>query len=196
MFARREELSMSKPSIAAICIAAMLVNISTTLRPSAADKWQKAAKPIRALLVLGGCCHDYAQQKDILKKGISDRANVDITIAYDPDTGTTHKNPVYDSPDWFKGFDVVIHDECTSDVKDVEFIDRILKPHRDGLPAVILHCGEHTYRSEGWPQSTPWFEFTGAASTAHGPQVPIAITFVDKESRITKGMADWTTINE
>ena len=33
-------------------------------------------------------------------------------------------------------------------------------------------------------------------STGHGAQRPIAITFVDKESPITKGMEDWTTINE
>jgi type 1 glutamine amidotransferase len=55
----------------------------------------------------------------------------------------------------------------------------------------------HCYRSEGWPKkTTPWFEFTGLATTGHGAQLPIAITFVDKESPITKGMADWTTGNE
>ncbi|MGI9108768.1 MAG: hypothetical protein ACR2KA_01920 [Opitutales bacterium] len=27
-------------------------------------------KPLRVLVVAGGCCHDYANQKDILKKGI------------------------------------------------------------------------------------------------------------------------------
>ena len=25
-----------------------------------------------------------------------------------------HKNPVYDNPDWAKGFDVIVHDECSS----------------------------------------------------------------------------------
>src|SRR4051812_21845310 len=74
-------------------------------------------KPIRALLVIGGCCHDYAKQKDILTKGISARANVQWTVAYAPDTTTRHKNPIYDDPDWAKGFDVVVHDECSSDVK-------------------------------------------------------------------------------
>ncbi len=187
---------MRKPSIALICIAAMTVNVSTTLRLSAAEKSPARAKPIRALLVLGGCCHDYEKQKDILSKGLAERANVEVTVAYDPDKGTTHKNPVYDNPDWSKGFDVIIHDECTSDVTDKEFVERILKPHRDGLPAVILHCGIHTYRTEGYPNSTLWFDFTGLPSTGHGPQEPIAISFADKESRITKGMDDWTTIHE
>jgi type 1 glutamine amidotransferase len=154
-------------------------------------------KPIRALLVLGGCCHDYAKQKDLITQGISARANVQWTIAYDPDKGTKHLNPVYEKADWAKDFDVIVHDECSADVKDLEIIDRILKPHRDGLPGVVLHCGMHCYRSEGWPKkTTPWFEFTGLATTGHGPQLPIEVTYTDKESVITKGLADWTTVNE
>jgi type 1 glutamine amidotransferase len=158
---------------------------------------QKETKPIRALLVIGGCCHDYKAQKDIITKGVSERANVQWTIAYDPDTGTKHLNPVYAKADWAKDFDVVVHDECCSDVKDLDVINRILEPHRQGLPAVVLHCGMHCYRSEGYPKKvTPWFEFTGLMSTGHGPQEPIAIAFTDKDNPITKGMQDWTTIKE
>ena len=80
------------------------------------------------------CCHDYAKQKDILTKGISARANVELTVAYDPDTTTKHLNPVYTKADWAKDFDVIIHDECSSDVKDLELINRILQPHRAGVP--------------------------------------------------------------
>ena len=150
-----------------------------------------------ALLVIGGCCHDYAKQKDILTRGISARANVVWTIAYDPDKGTTHLNPVYATADWSKGYDVVVHDECSADVKELTVIDRILAPHRAGLPAVVLHCGMHCYRSEGWPKAvTPWFEFTGLQTTGHGAQLPIGIRFVDKQSPITSGLEDWTTINE
>src|SRR5271163_2911211 len=93
-------------------------------------------KPIRALLVIGGCCHDYAKQKDIITKGISGLANVQWVIAYDKDTTTKHLNPLYEKADWYKDFDVVVHDECTSDVKDTAIIERILKPHKDGLPGV------------------------------------------------------------
>ena len=110
---------------------------------------EDADRPIRALLVAGGCCHDYAKQKDIITKGISARANVEWTLSYDPDTGTKHLNPVYENDDWAKGYDVVVHDECSADVKDLKVIDRILKPHRDGLPGVVLHCGMHCYRSAG-----------------------------------------------
>src|SRR5687767_13319826 len=52
-------------------------------------------RPIRALLVIGGCCHDYEKQKDIITKGVSERANVQWTVAYEPDKGTKKLNPVY-----------------------------------------------------------------------------------------------------
>ena len=154
------------------------------------------AKPIRALLILGGCCHDYSEQQKLLTEGISARANVQWEISYDPHTGTKHLNPRYEQDDWAAGFDVVVHDECTSDVTDFETVQRILKPHQDGLPAVVLHCGIHSYRTEGYPQATPWFEFTGLASTRHGPQAPIEITFLEDGGPITEGLANWKTENE
>jgi type 1 glutamine amidotransferase len=179
---------------AGIVIAlAVAIAVGTPTGPApAADE----VKPIRALLVLGGCCHDYKKQQELLTKGISARANVQWAVSYDPDTGTKHLNPVYEKEDWFKGYDVIVHDECCSDVKDVKLVERILKPHKDGLPGVILHCGVHSYRTEGYPKETPWFAFTGLASTGHGPQAPIEIRYIDKESDITKKLEGWKTGNE
>lgn len=153
-------------------------------------------QPIRALLVLGGCCHDYKVQQKLLTEGISARANVQWVISYDPDTGTKHLNPWYEKEDWAAGFDVVVHDECSSDVKDINIVQKILEPHQNGLPAVILHCGMHSYRTEGYPHSTPWFDFTGLASTGHGPQEPIEIEFLDMDNPITQGMQNWSTGRE
>ncbi len=134
----------------------------------------------------------------IIPEGISARANVQWTIAYENDRGTKKLNPVYENPDWYKGFDIIVHDECSADVKDLNIIENtILKPHKDGLPAVVLHCGMHCYRSEGWPKViTPWFEFTGLQTTGHGAQLPIEITYADQQSPITKGLENWTTIKE
>ena len=77
-------------------------------------------------------------------------------------------------------------------------IETILKPHKDGLPGVVLHCGMHCYRTEGWNRkmATPWMQFTGLISTGHGPQQPIAVTYVDKRHPITEPLGDWTTVNE
>lgn len=153
--------------------------------------------PVRALLVIGGCCHDYAQQKKLLTEGISARANVEWAVAYDADTTGKRLNPIYNNTDWAKGFDVVVHNECSADVSDLKDIDRVLKPHREGLPAVVLHCAMHSYRSKGWQDSmTPWYEFTGLQTTGHGPQAPIVITYANPRGPITSGLENWVTINE
>lgn len=156
----------------------------------------KAGKPIKVLLVIGGCCHEYATQKHILEKGISARTQAEFTIVHEGDKKTDHKHSIYEKPEWWKGYDVVIHDECSADVKETAFIDNVLAAHKAGVPAVVLHCGMHNYRGEGYPKKTAWFAFTGLATNGHGPQEPIALKNVDAESPITKGLPEWTTGKE
>ena len=76
------------------------------------------AKPIRALLVTGGCCHDYENQKRILTEGISARANVEWTVVHEGGTSRDHKVSVYEKADWAAGYDVVVHNECFGGVED------------------------------------------------------------------------------
>lgn len=159
----------------------------------------KTAKPLKVLLVIGGCCHDYKGQKVVLKEGLEKRINVVVTVAFDEDRGTSHLNPIYKNDDWAKGYDVVIHDECSANVKDPKTIEKIIAPHRKGLPVVALHCALHCYRSDGWKDKatpTPWQQLLGLQSTGHGRQAPIEITYVDTKHPITTGLENWTTINE
>src|SRR6267142_5716633 len=46
----------------------------------------RAAEPLKALLITGGCCHDYEAQKKIISEGISARANVTWTILHEGDS--------------------------------------------------------------------------------------------------------------
>src|SRR4051794_35577934 len=89
-----------------------------------------APAPIRALLITGGCCHDYAQQKDILKQGIESRANVTVEQVHTDDTTTHPPLAILGNPEYAKGYDVVIHDECAADISDPAKIEGVLKPHR------------------------------------------------------------------
>ncbi len=162
-----------------------------------------APKPIKILLLTGGCCHDYKAQKDILKKGLEARANVIVDQIHSDDKSTKPQLPIYGNPDYAKGYDLVIHDECSADINDPAVIAGVLKPHQDGIPAVNLHCAMHSYRfgNYGKPvaaggDNAKWYEYMGMQSTSHGPQEPIDIAYTDKESPITKGLADWTTIKE
>ena len=60
------------PFVAAAVVLGTAVFLSV---PSRAQN-KAGVKPLKALLVIGGCCHDYKAQKDILKAGIESRANV------------------------------------------------------------------------------------------------------------------------
>ncbi len=149
------------------------------------------ARPIRALLITGGCCHDYATQSKLLKEGIQARANVQVDIVLAKDNTTTTRFPMYEHGGWAKGYDVVIHQECGADVKDIPYIQNIINEHKT-VPAVNLHCAMHCYRSG----TDIWFKYLGIQSSGHGPQQPISVNYVDKESPITQGLANWTTTKD
>jgi hypothetical protein len=162
-----------------------------------------APAPIRVLLITGGCCHDYARQKDILKQGLEARANVVVEQLHCADNTTRPPLPILGNPDYAKGFDLVIHDECGADISDAAKVEGVLRPHLDGIPGVNLHCAMHSYRigdpNEPVKTGTPhglWFEYLGLQSSGHGPQEPIAIHFLDLQDPLAKGLADWTTIPE
>lgn len=159
--------------------------------------------PLRVLVVTGGCCHDYATQHQLIGKGLEARANVKVTHAHSPSKGTDVTFDIYRGSEWWKGFDVIVHDECAADVTDKAYVANILAAHRAGVPAVNLHCAMHSYRwgSYGQPvkagdDNAGWFEFLGLQSSAHGPQLPIAVSYVDPGHPITRGLEGWTTIKE
>ncbi|MFM9961311.1 MAG: discoidin domain-containing protein [Planctomycetaceae bacterium] len=159
-------------------LLAFLILTQTSLR--AADK---PVPPLRALLITGGCCHDYDAQKEIIAKGLQLRANIDVTVVRQGESSTTAKIPLYEAKEWSQGFDVVIHDECFADVKDQAWVDNILKPHRDGLPGVVIHCAMHCYR-DGRDE---WFKFCGVTSRMHGAAYPHEVLNRDAAHPIMSG---------
>ena len=148
--------------------------------------------PLRALLICGGCCHDYEKQSVILRDGIQARANVQVDVIRSEDNGTKPWFPIYEHKDWAKGYDVIIHDECAADVVEMPYVQNIVDAHKDGVPAVNLHCAMHGYRTG----NDLWFEFLGLQSTGHGWQKPIEIDYTVAKHPVTEGLANWTTINE
>ncbi len=150
------------------------------------------AKPIRALMITGGCCHDYEHQKKILSEGISARTPVEWTIIHQGGTSNTSKIPFYEDADWAKGYDVVVHNECFSQAADPAWTDRILRPHREGVPAVVIHCAMHCYRDK----TDEWFKFLGVTSRQHGAKYPFEVVNVAKDDPVMAGFGNsWTTPN-
>ena len=97
-----------------------------------------AEKPLRALLICGGCCHDYTEQHKVLSDGIQTRANIRVDVWWTDDKSTNPPLTVYDNVNWANGYDVIIHDECAARNTNVEVLKRILKVH-EKTPAVHLH---------------------------------------------------------
>jgi type 1 glutamine amidotransferase len=154
---------------------------------------ETAPRPIKALLVTGGCCHDYKGQKSIIPEGVSARARVEWTVIHEGDT-REHKMSIYAIPGWAEGYDVVVHNECFGYVADKEFVGKIVAPHRDGLAAVIVHCSVHSYRET---KSEDWHEFLGVTSRRHGRQRPLQIKNLRPEHPVMKGFpSEWATGNE
>ena len=172
-----------------VSLTSLVVSISTGATPaSVMAQAQKNVSPLKVLLVTGGCCHDYDTQKNTLKQGLESRAHVEVTVVHQGGSATDSQIDLYQDANWSKGFDLVIHDECFADVKDSSWIQRILDPHRAGLPAVVLHCAMHSYRDG----SDDWFKFCGVTSRQHGAHYAHEVLNHSSEHPIMKGFpAGW-----
>jgi hypothetical protein len=149
-----------------------------------------AAEPLKALMVCGGCCHDYENQKRILSEGISKRANVTWTIVHEG-SDRTNMVSIYHKADWAKGYDVVLHNECFGFVTNVAFVDGIAKPHFEGVPAVVLHCSTHSYRMA---QTDQWRQVIGQTSMSHEKARDLFVKRLNAEHPVMKGFPqEWTS---
>ncbi len=148
-------------------------------------------KPLRILLITGGCCHNYDMQSQALKDGVAGMAQAEWTVINEGGKGTRAMIPLYDNPDWAKGYDVVVHNECFADTKTPEYTKKITSAHYRGVPAVVIHCAMHTYRGL---ETNDWREFLGVTSRRHDHQSNYAVTKVDKKHAVLKSMPDgWKT---
>lgn len=146
---------------------------------------------VKALVVSGGCCHDYMLENKALVDSLGKALPVDWTIVMQGGTGTHARIPLYSDPDWFKGFDIVVHNECHADVADETFIRTITAAHRAGVPAMVIHCAMHSYRAA---TVDDWREFLGVTSRRHTRQHSISLKIADTGHPITSGVKqDWIT---
>jgi len=158
------------------------------------------AQPLKILLINGGCCHDYDAQGVVIKAAIESKLQAEVKIEVTPSKKTDARFAVYESPDWAKGYDVIIHNECSANVKDPAYVKRILDAHRAGVPAVNLHCAMHSYRWGKFKKpvtlgadNAHWFEMIGLQSSGHGPKGPVDVKYEKTDHPLIKGLKDWTT---
>ena len=141
-------------------------------------------KPLRALLITGGCCHNYPFQAQQLTNAVAKLAAVEWTIFNEGGDSTKAEISLYDNPDWAKGFDVVVHNECFADTTNAAYIRKITSAHKAGVPAVVIHCAMHTYRAT---DIDDWREFLGVTSRRHDHQARYPVKLVEPSHPILKG---------
>ncbi len=107
-----------------------------------------------------------------------------------------------------KGFDAIVYNVCLAHVTDLDATSNMINQTRElGVPAFLIHCSMHTFWStfkykdkqkklmDEWKKKHPdrpfpnWGNFTGVASTGHGPNFPIE-TKVMIDHPATKGVVD------
>lgn len=172
------------------CVAAWVVMLSV-LVGGGADTLA-AERPIRILLITSGCCHDYDFQTKSLQLAF-ERAGVptDWTVVNDGGTGTDAQIDFYKDASWAKNFDVCIHNECFANTTDADYIRSITGPHRDGLPAVVIHCAMHTYRNA---EIDDWRKLLGVTSKRHEHKSSYKIDVAAKDHPIMESFPDGHTI--
>lgn len=161
--------------------------LTLALFTAACTHTTQPAGPLKALLVTGGCCHDYETQKRVIPEGISARANVVWTVVHEGGESREHKVSIYEKADWAKGYDVIVHNECFGYVKDAAFVERIAAPHKAGVPAVMLHCSAHSYRQA---PTDEWRQVLGITSMSHEKRRDLVVKSLGAKHPVVAGFPD------
>jgi len=182
-------MHVSRPNL--LRILAVLAGTLLCLPGRGDEGGEEEPAPLRVILVTGGCVHDYENQAQVLRAGISERVErpIDWAVRRQGDGRSDLRIPVFEDEDWAEGYDLVVHNYCFPRVRDGAYVDRILAPHREGLPAVLLHGTMHSFRLG----DDRWFEFCGVTSRGHGSAHPFAVQPVRPEHPILEGIGSWTT---
>ena len=158
---------------------------------------KKSSDSKRALLITGGCCHDYDRQKDILSEGISERVPTNWDIFFEMDQEKSKAR--LSKSGWADNYDYIVYNHCFAHEEDGAFVKSLTDVHKAGKPAIALHCAMHSYHwkisaKEG--EKKAWPDMLGASSKGHGPKAPIQINKTKEHGKhpIMRDMPDgWMT---
>lgn len=150
-----------------------------------------SGEPIQALLITGGCCHNYVFQATTLLATSKKYADIEWAVVNEGGNGTKAQIALYDDPDWAKPYDVVIHNECFANTTDPDYIRKITEAHKAGVPAVVIHCAMHTYRAA---EIDDWRKFLGVTSKKHEHKSEYPVKIVATDHQVMAGFkTDWVT---
>ena len=143
--------------------------------------------PIKALLLTGGCCHNYDAQKKIIQNFTTADLNIAWDVLHEGGKGKSHKFSIYDQEGWSDDYDVVVHNECFAEMKDDDFMIKVVNDHLESdIGVVMVHCAMHTFRDarEG---TQAWAKLIGLQSKKHEHQAEYVVENTAPEHPIMQG---------
>ena len=148
-----------------------------------------------------GRWHDYSQQRQAFE-AIAAGAGWQLTVASGDKEAML---AFLRSDAYAAGQDAVVYNFCLADSRDMEAMENLVSQTVEGgVPALLVHCAMHSWWDtfkkgkaiegnelglarankrllKSWAKQHPdrplpaWGDFTGIASTRHGPKKPIAL---------------------
>ena len=127
-------------------------------------------------------------------------------------------------PGFAAGQDVIVYNFCLANSRDMKAMENLIAQTRDGgIPAMLVHCAMHSWWDsfkkgkpipgnelqlarankrllKSWSKDNPdrplpaWGDFTGVASTAHGPKKPIQLTAIEHRPFATDLPPGYSTV--
>lgn len=159
----------------------LLLAFACIISISAEEK--TAAKPLKALLFVGGGYHDYEK----LAPHLTNRIGQLVPIQFDVKTNLE----ALKNKNFADGHDVVVYDICYDEI-DSALMENSLNATRAGKPAVMIHCAVHAFRNS--KQIGDWESFCGMRSKVHDPFQSFEVEKLDPKHPVTKDFPDgWKT---
>lgn len=143
--------------------------------------------PVNAMIITGGCCHDYTGQTKIMMDTINAVMPVNWTVVQGmnslPDPGLS----LFNNPNWARGFDIVLHNECWA---NLNLSPQVVKNITEAdVPRMFFHCALHSYRVM---TDDRWRELIGATSRRHTQAHNVALKWTAGDP-ITAGLPPFVT---
>ncbi len=166
--------------------------------------------------------HDYTAQRKIFEEEVK---ATDWELTVHSNEHYEQLKQLTD-PKLTEGYDAVVYNFCFAHSKDLLTVENLIKQTREkGTPAMVIHCSMHSfwptfkegatlggdYKGQAkpnpevvkeWKAKFPnrefpiWGDFTGIASTKHGPKIPMKVEKIC-DHPATQSLADegYTTVN-
>lgn len=145
---------------------------------------------IRALIVTGGCCHDYTEQSKVIMDTLGAVMPINWTVVQGITSIPGGKLALYDNPNWAADFDIVLHNECWADGDlPPQVVRNIVRTNGRPVPRMFFHCSLHSYRVM---TDDSWRELIGMTSRRHTVAHNIALTWAVGDP-ITAGLPPFVT---